>query len=482
MGLSERALTYALVVVGALGASAQTIGDSTANGDKESASSSYVRPVIVAPSKLWRPSWESSAQPKINWSGLLKESMLFASLQHSFRLATEPGTRKGLKGPFFPGWGHAASSLHGWSDGDPFYVNYVGHPMQGSVAGFIWAQNDRRYLGAEFGPNPDYWRSRLRATAFSFAYGAMFEIGPYSEASIGNVQSVWPQQGMVDHVITPVVGFAWMVAEDALDQLLIKRFEQHVQSPILRILVRGSLNPARSWANLMRFKVPWLRETRPGVFSPLLTSYLAEQRSRPQRPAPPAARQIQGQFGVASVELSSYFRPVYFQGAGQAPCLGGGAAAAVRVVDRLQWVLDVSGCNLLGMKKDWSGDTLTFLTGPQWTPNPAGRWSPHAHFLFGGMKVTEERLYPELRESLNGGANDWGSRQIIPNTAFTSASESTAIAVSAAAGLDLRLHPAFALRLANIEYRRSWNPVMNGQSYNNGLSFTVAMVLRMGTW
>ena len=42
-------------------------------------------------------------------------------------------------------------NLHGWADGDPFYVNYVGHPMQGAVAGRIWLLHDPRYRKAEFG-------------------------------------------------------------------------------------------------------------------------------------------------------------------------------------------------------------------------------------------------------------------------------------------------------------------------------------------
>lgn len=418
----------------------------------------------------------------MDWESLASQSFLFSSLQHSFRLATEPGTRKGMKGPFFPGWARAVGSLHGWSDGDPFYVNYVGHPMQGSVAGFIWAQNDYRYLGVEFGANPEYWRSRLRATAFSYAYSTLFEIGPLSEASIGKVQSTWPQQGMVDHVITPTVGLGWMIAEDAIDQLIIKRFEQHVENPVLRVFVRGALNPSRSFANMMRFKVPWARDTRPGAFSPLLSSFLADQRGGQLRPVFPVEKELQGEFGVAAFELSAYVRPVYFHGSGTAPCLGGGADAAFRIVDRMQWVVDVSGCNLLGLQKDWSGDTLSYLTGPKWTPRPGSRWSPHAYFLLGGMKITEEHMDSQLRESLNLAAIQQGSLEPVPHSSYTTSTESNAFAMAAGGGLDVRLHPAFALRLGNLEYRRSWNPTMNGKNYNDGLSFTVAMVLRMGTW
>ena len=47
--------------------------------------------------------------------------------------------------------------------------------------GYIWTHNDRDYLGAEFGRNSYYWKSRLRTTGYSWAYSALFEIGPVSE-------------------------------------------------------------------------------------------------------------------------------------------------------------------------------------------------------------------------------------------------------------------------------------------------------------
>ncbi len=490
MGLNQHVIACSLILFGSSGGFCQTIGDPSATEGKDPASNggvapapaSYVRPVVAAPKKGGDPWWKHGSQQGVNWNGIIRDSLVFATLQHSFRYATEPGTREGMKGAFFPGWAHAAGNLHGWSDGDPFYVNYVGHPMQGAVAGYIWAQNDRRYLAAEFGANPEYWRSRIRATAFSFAYSTLFEIGPYSEASIGKVQSKWPQQGMVDHVVTPAIGMAWMVAEDALDQLVIKRFEEHVRNPVLRILVRGTLNPSRSWANMMHFRVPWARDNRPGAFSPLLSSYLADQRGAQMRPAVAEEKEIQGEFGVASVELSPYVRSTYFKGSGTSPCLGGGAEAAFRIVDKMQWVVDVSGCNLLGLQKDWSGDNLTYLTGPKWTPRPESRWSPHAYFLLGGMKVTKERLYPELRESLFLAAKQQGIKEPVQKPSYTATVESNAFAVAAGGGVDVRVHPAFALRLANLEYRKSWNPPMNGQPLNDGLSLSVAMVLRMGTW
>src|SRR5512133_1940748 len=47
-------------------------------------------------------SWSTiSEQKHVNWNGLLLQSSLFLGVQHSFRLATEQGTRTGMQGPFF---------------------------------------------------------------------------------------------------------------------------------------------------------------------------------------------------------------------------------------------------------------------------------------------------------------------------------------------------------------------------------------------
>src|SRR5262249_3141898 len=156
---------------------------------------------------------------------LFGQSLLFLSVENAFRCATEQGTRDGFSHAFFPGYVHSVENLHGWNDGDPFLVNYVGHPMQGAVSGYLWTHNDRAYRDIEFGQNRRYWKGKLRGAAYSFLYSALFEIGPISEASIGNIQAEYPQQGFVDLVVTPVIGLGWSITEDSLDQYLIRYLE-----------------------------------------------------------------------------------------------------------------------------------------------------------------------------------------------------------------------------------------------------------------
>src|SRR5436190_9532446 len=162
-----------------------------------------ILPAAPVKAPLLLPS-EAATDNNVNWSRLLLQSGFFLGIQHGFRLGTEKGTRDGLHGQFFDNYARSLGNLHGWADGDEFYVNYIGHPIQGSVANFIFIQNDKaQFRYAQFGKNRDYWKSRLRALAFSSAYSAQFEIGPISEASIGAIQSQYPQQGLVDLVAPP---------------------------------------------------------------------------------------------------------------------------------------------------------------------------------------------------------------------------------------------------------------------------------------
>ncbi len=196
------------------------------------------------------------------------QSGLFLGIEHGFRFATEPDTRHQLRGPFVMDYLH---SLKGgtphWGDTDPFLVNYVGHPMQGAVTGFIWTQNHPVESRLEFANTPQYWRSRLKSMGWSALYSTQFELGPVSEASLGNLGSpmVPRTMGVVDLVMTPLGGFGFQVAEDMLDRFAVRWVEDKIPSRPVIILARGFLNPARSFANCLRFRTPWHRDSRPGV-------------------------------------------------------------------------------------------------------------------------------------------------------------------------------------------------------------------------
>ncbi len=232
-----------------------------------------VRPYFIVPlmlSTLLRAddAAKTTEPTGFQWKPALMQAGLFLGIQHGVRLATEGATRGELKGPFVREWFRSVRSINGWDDGDPPIVNYVGHPMMGAVTGFIQVQNDPKYSRTTFGRDRRYWKSRLRALAFSAAYSTQFELGPVSEASIGNVQLHPPENGMCDFVVTPALGLGWQIVEDALDRLLVQRIEASTGATWLRIMARGVLNPARTFANILRGKAPWRRDDRGGVRLP----------------------------------------------------------------------------------------------------------------------------------------------------------------------------------------------------------------------
>jgi hypothetical protein len=135
-------------------------------------------------------------------------------------------------------------------------------PAHGAAAGFIGVNRDRRNPPQELGFNRDYWLTRVRGTAWSAAYSIQFEIGVFSEASIGNVGRKPETVGWVDHVVTPLGGFGVIMAEDALDRYAVKWFERRTTNGVWRAVVRCALNPARAMANVAAARAPWYRDSR----------------------------------------------------------------------------------------------------------------------------------------------------------------------------------------------------------------------------
>ena len=263
-------------------------------------------PLAGSSSSLARPDplvHNEAKPPRVHWKPALWQSARFLLVMHAFRFATEPSTRAEIKGPFWGDYFDSVLGTDGWSDGDPKLVNYIGHPLEGAAAGFIFIQNDDKGRSLEFGKSSAYWKSRAKAMAWSAVFSVQFELGPISEASLGNVgKDTGPKgqtyMGAVDLVVTPLMGLGWIVAEDALDKYAIKGVERHTDSRVVRAFARGLLNPSRSFANMMRGKLPWHRDNRS------LSGTIAEQvsdrpQAAPQR-AVPAAPSGRGTVGARS--------------------------------------------------------------------------------------------------------------------------------------------------------------------------------------
>lgn len=197
------------------------------------------------------------------WKGAVTDSIRLLFLEHSTRIAFQDKTRRELGGSFLKDYVRSVRFPKTWADGDSWLVNYVGHPIHGAAAGFIWLDHEDGSHDPKLGFSREYWASRGRATAWAAVYSLQFEFGPFSEASIGNVGLRPGTTGWVDHVITPAGALGFVVAEDAIDRYLIVRIERWTSNRLIRAIARSSLNPSRTMSNTAQGRTPWFRAARP---------------------------------------------------------------------------------------------------------------------------------------------------------------------------------------------------------------------------
>jgi hypothetical protein len=188
----------------------------------------------------------------IDYAGLLADSFTMLTIQHTFRIAAEAKTRRALKGPFWEDYFEALSIWRGWDDDDMFRVNYFGHPAMGAFSAFVFANNDEVSKNTNFG-EPGYGRAKWRQFLFANVYSLQFELGPYSEASIGNVD-----QALIDHILTPTVGIAWSSVEDMIDAKLLAKLRRNHKN--WANVLASFITPMHALANVAGFKHPWYRE------------------------------------------------------------------------------------------------------------------------------------------------------------------------------------------------------------------------------
>jgi len=201
-------------------------------------------------------------RPGTDILAVVGDSMKLLLIEHATRIAFQEKTRKALGGNFWEDYRKSVRVPPQWEDTDDWWVNYIGHPIHGAAAGYIWLDHEPG-APTEFNTSSKYWASRGRAMAWSAAYSLQFEIGPLSEASIGNVGMIPQTTGWVDHVITPLGAFGLIVAEDALDRYVMKWLEERIHNSILRGALRVALNPGRALSNGSTGRLPWHREDRP---------------------------------------------------------------------------------------------------------------------------------------------------------------------------------------------------------------------------
>ncbi len=428
------------------------------------------------------------------WMPALGESLLYTGIMHTFDLTTEAGTRDALYGPWFKDYTRSVAQLRGWSDSDKFMAPYVGHPIEGSIFGFIERQNDPKYRLVQWGDGREYWVSMLRSMAYSAVWHTQWKIGPASEASIGNVM-LHASPGFITLVDTPTLGFCTMLAEDAADRYLIMGLENRTDNRAIIILARGFLNPGRTFANMMAFRPPWVRDTRLNLFGEnyevrkmLLADYKNGEGDKPFIFVKDAWKPAGVEFThphskEADIELTAF--PYYETFLGGGSCIGGGGSGAARVNPELQVITEVSGCLIMHQPYyNYSADSLFYGGGFRYTPLAAHKFSPFAQFMFGGRKVTQEIDNLELKAQL---LKEWNNGNgTLPHYPTRSAYEiqtaQNGPSIAVGGGFDWVVTRPFAWRIVNVEYTRSW---MNDVAWihpQEGLKISTQAVVRIGTW
>jgi hypothetical protein len=224
-----------------------------------------------------------------HWGRALFESFTLLSIEQAYvvkddwRWVGGSSSENGI--PFNHYWRDYKQSLSswihaGWNDGDPLVYGYVGHPIQGVAASYIFIQNDPKSERVEFSKTKEYWQSRLKATLWNAAYSTQWNIGPLSEATVEkygthwrppwNQNGTWPcttkncytGMGQIDLVITPLGGFVWLVGEDMLDRFVTRRVEGATRNRFLIDATRCGLDPIRMGTNILHGKRPWYRGSR----------------------------------------------------------------------------------------------------------------------------------------------------------------------------------------------------------------------------
>ncbi len=252
----------------------------------------------AAPDQSHAPPPATPAEEHYHWKGLLLQSFAFMMLEDGVRIMTANREDRHLllNKPYWSDYWASLQqfNMRRWNDGDSVLVNYVGHPLQGAIAGYIEEQNDPRGRSTVLSRDPAYWKSQWRAFLWSTVYSTQSEIGPMGEAAIFNEGGyTYPlhchknetmcqmpikytnNTGWVDFIVTPVAGSLWMIGEDALDKFISDPLVHAHPHALGYKILRGGLNPPRSLANLLRGQYPWFRDyEHPEIYeSPIIQHF-----------------------------------------------------------------------------------------------------------------------------------------------------------------------------------------------------------------
>jgi hypothetical protein len=260
------------------------IADAQPNPPSESPSTPASDPSTILPladSLILNPApLRDLRHEHFHWRAALRETFEFDTVMHLERLNNTDTLPDSGRGNFFVDYIRSVEGLHGWDDHDRFIIQYIQHSFQGASDARIELQNNPYGRNIEWG-DPGYWHSRLVSMAWNGFWGAQFKIGLYSEAMIGNVglpnkyrkkplppDADYGLMAWSEFVVNPAFGTCWGIGEDLIDRYVVRKVQRSGHE-YLFYAARSFLTPSRSWANLLRFKVPWNRDTPSEMDDPL---------------------------------------------------------------------------------------------------------------------------------------------------------------------------------------------------------------------
>jgi hypothetical protein len=103
--------------------------------------------------------------------------------------------------------------------------------------------------------------------------------------------------------------------------------------------------------------------------------------------------------------------------------------------------------------------------------------------MAGGRRITHEIVDPAKRDELmKKWADGAGAIHFPKREDWSVQHQENGLALSAGGGVDIALGRAFAWRVGNVEYTRSWLGDVDQLHAENGLRVTSSLVLKIGSW
>ena len=97
--------------------------------------------------------------------------------------------------------------------------------------------------------------------------------------------------------------------------------------------------------------------------------------------------------------------------------------------------------------------------------------------------MTWEVVDPAKKAQLEAlAAQNGSSLELSDHHLYTQVTEASGFAVTAAAGLDVRVNSAIGIRIGEFGYTYSGHAGFDGIDYSHSVELTSAFILRWGTW